>query len=159
MVDPALATEAPAYVSSVHVRRIGGLDKAVRLPALGEEVVMGGHAEIADHYGVSDRDPNPATLDYVVAATAACLTGTFAGALRARGVTIGLDDYEVDAAGETFNRGGVLVIERIVVTHKIRLAEEHRETARRVLKVYERGCAVSRSLEGSIAIESRLEFV
>jgi len=151
--------EAPAYRANVHVRRLGGLDKAVRLPAEPEETIMGGHAEVAEHYGAAGREPHPATLDYVVGATAACLAGTFATALRGRDITIGLDDYEVDACGEIFNRTGVLVIERIVVTHKVRLPEEHHATARRVLDIYERGCAVSRSIEGSIEIESRLEFV
>ena len=151
--------EAPAYVSHVHVRRVGGLDKMVRLPAMDDEVVMGGHGAIAEHYGVTDREPHPATLDYVVAATAACLTGTFATAMRGRGITLDLDAYEVEADGELHNRNGVLVIEKIVVTHRVRLPQEHHDTARRVLGFYERGCAVSRSLEGSIEIESRLELI
>jgi len=149
----------PAYVSRVHVRRLGGLDKAVQLPAQSGETIMGGHSEVAEHYGVVDREPRPATLDYLVGATAACLAGTFATALRARGIELGLDDYEVDAAGELFNRSGVLVVDRIVVTHKVRLEDaKQRETAERVLGFYDQGCAVSQSLRGAIEIESRLEF-
>lgn len=152
-----METAAPAYVSKVSVRRLGGLDKAVRLPAEPDEVVMGGHSEVAEHYGVVDRAPHAATLDYIVAATTACLAGTFATAMRARGVELG-DDYAASGEGELNVQEGVLVIDRITVVHRLRLAEADRAIAERVLGVYDRGCAVSRSLRGAFPIESRLEL-
>jgi organic hydroperoxide reductase OsmC/OhrA len=152
--------ETPAYVSKVHVRRLGGLDKAVTLPAEPDEKIMGGHTVIAEHYKApADRESHASTLDYVVGACTACLAGTFATCMRVREVVLDLDDYEVEGAGDLFVRDGVLVIERIVVTHRVRLPEEHHALAQRVLGFYERNCAVSRSIEGAIEIESRLEFV
>jgi uncharacterized OsmC-like protein len=52
----------------------------------------------------------------------------------------------------------VLVIRRITVTYRIALAEEHHDTARRVLEFHARACPVARSLEGAIAIETKLEL-
>jgi uncharacterized OsmC-like protein len=57
-----------------------------------------------------------------------------------------------------FDRDGVLVIERIVVTYRLALAAEHHETARRVHGVHARACPVARSLEGGIEVETRLEL-
>jgi uncharacterized OsmC-like protein len=50
----------------------------------------------------------------------------------------------------------VLVIRRITVTYRIALPEAHHDTARRVLDIHARACPVARSLEGAIAIETRL---
>ncbi len=52
----------------------------------------------------------------------------------------------------------MLVIKRITVTYRIALPEEHHDTARRVLDVHARACPVARSLEGAIAIETKLEL-
>lgn len=120
---------------------------------------MGVHSEVAAHFGIPNHPPHASTMDYVVGAAAACLAGTFARALKARDIEIGLDEYEVEARGELYNRDGVLVIERIVVTHKLCLPEDKHPVAQRVLGFYERACSVGRSLKGSIEIESRLEFV
>jgi uncharacterized OsmC-like protein len=57
-----------------------------------------------------------------------------------------------------FDRDGVLVIERIVVTYRIALAAKDHETARRVLGVHARACPVARSLEGGIDVQTRLEL-
>jgi uncharacterized OsmC-like protein len=57
-----------------------------------------------------------------------------------------------------FDRDGVLVIERIVVTYRLQLPAAHHDTARRVHGVHARACPVARSLEGGIEIETRLEL-
>ena len=57
-----------------------------------------------------------------------------------------------------FNRDGVLVIERIVVTYRLELPSEHHDTARRVHGVHVRACPVARSLEGGIQIDTRLDL-
>lgn len=154
-----MATEAPFSVSRVRVRRTGGADKAVLLPAEADEVVMGAHSEIARHLGVDPRHPERATtLDYIVGATAGCLAGSLARALAGRGVALGRDDHAVEAAGEIHLRDQVPVLERITVRHTLRLAPELHGLARKVHRFYHRGCPVSRSLAGSIAIESELEL-
>jgi uncharacterized OsmC-like protein len=148
-----------AYVAEVHVRRGVGPVKLVRLPGETDEVTMGSHPGIAPHIGADPGLPASAsTLDYVVAATAACLAGTFARTLAARGVTLPAEDHEVVAQGLLRPRRQVLVIERILVTHWVRLAPEHHETARRVIGFYHRGCPVSQSIGAAIRIDSTLEL-
>lgn len=160
MTDPASAPADGAYLANVQVRRTGGPDKAVLLPGEREPVTMGSHPDLAPHIGADAGHPaHASTLDYVVGAIAACLAGTFARALAARGITLSLEDHEVLATGELRRTDGVLTIERVVVTHRVRLDPNHRAEAERVLGFYERGCPVSRSVGGSIAIESRLELI
>lgn len=160
MTDPAAAAADDTYLARVQVRRTGGPDKSVLLPGETEPVTMGSHPELAPHIGADPAHPaHASTLDYVVGAAAACLAGTFARALAARGITLALDDHEVLAEGELRKRDGVLAIERIRVTHRVRLDPAHQAEAERVLGFYERGCPVSRSIGGSIAIESQLELI
>jgi organic hydroperoxide reductase OsmC/OhrA len=147
------------YVSEVSVRRTGGPDKAVTLPAEPHEVVMGAHDEIAAQLGVPpEHPPHAATLDYVVGATAACLAGAFSRALAARGVTLTPSDHHVQGWGDIVERDRVLMIERIRVRHEVRLPPEHHAEAVRVHGFYQRSCYVSRSLEGAFDISSELEF-
>jgi hypothetical protein len=62
----------PAYVSRVRIERLGGPRRLAYLPAAEEPVRFGVHDEIAEHYKVDPGryPPEPATLDYVVAAAA-----------------------------------------------------------------------------------------
>lgn len=51
-----------------------------------QPVYFGVHAGLAAFYKMTPEEPLPSTLDYLVAAAAASLTGTLAGALEARGI-------------------------------------------------------------------------
>ncbi|MBA3643331.1 MAG: hypothetical protein H0W59_04600 [Chloroflexia bacterium] len=54
-------------------------------------VLFGVHSAVAEHYGVDSEihEPRDTTLDYLVAASAGELTGTFGGALEARQIPVG----------------------------------------------------------------------
>jgi organic hydroperoxide reductase OsmC/OhrA len=58
-----------------------------------------------------------------------------------------------------YNRGGVLVIERITVRYRLPIPEERRQDAERVHDVHARACPVARSIEGGIEVRTELEFV
>lgn len=79
------------------------------------------------------------------------MTGTFAGALRARGIDpTGLVGY---ARGEVELEGKVLVIRRIHFSYTgLDIPEGKRESAERALATHHRSCPVSRSIEGCIEI-------
>ena len=66
MADPV------AYRSKVRIERVKGPLRRAYLPAEPEPILFGVHDEIAAHYGVDSQvhAPHPATLDYLVAATA-----------------------------------------------------------------------------------------
>ena len=81
------------------------------------------------------------------------MTGTFAGALRARGIDpTGLVGH---ARGEIELEGKVLVIKRIHVSYTgVEVPEDKREAAERALATHHRACPVSRSIEAGIEIST-----
>jgi organic hydroperoxide reductase OsmC/OhrA len=64
----------------------------------------------------------------------------------------------VQARGEIYDRDGVLVIERIVVSYTLSVPEDRREEVERVHGFHARACPVARSLEGGIDVVTELEF-
>lgn len=147
----------PVYISEVTVRPGEGPDKIVFLPAEPAPIVMGAHGVIAQRLGAADGHvAHATTLDYLAAAVAACLSGTFARAMAARGIQLDDGCYECSARGEVRDRRGVLVLTRIEVRHTVRIDAQLEEVARRVHAVYEKGCAAARSVGGAIAIDSVL---
>ena len=79
------------------------------------------------------------------------MTGTFAGALRARGIDpTGLVGH---ARGEIELEENVLVIKRIHFSYTgVEVPDEKRETAERALAAHHRSCPVTRSIEAGIEI-------
>ena len=79
------------------------------------------------------------------------MTGTFAGALRARGIDpAGLVGH---ARGEIELDGKVLVIKRIHFSYSgVQIPDDKREAAERALATHHRSCPVSRSIEAGIKI-------
>ena len=63
-----------------------------------------------------------------------------------------------EAAGEIEKDGGVLVIRRIHVTYKLKIAPEQREVAERVLGFHADYCPVARTLSGCVDITTSLEM-
>jgi hypothetical protein len=105
-----------------------------------------------------DHPPHATTLDYIVAAAAGWLTGTFGGAIEARQVSASGDRLVGEADDEVELEGSVLVIKRIHVKLMLRAAEEHRATAEKVHGILAQACPVYRSLIGAIAITTELMF-
>ena len=65
-------------------------------------------------------------------------------------------DLEAEVEGAIVRDGKVLVIRKIVVTYRLRVAAEHRETVERVHGFHADSCPVARTLAGSVEIETRL---
>ena len=91
------------------------------------------------------------------------MTGTFGGALEARGIPAGEGYLTSEAVGEIEKEGSVLVIKRIHVAYKLKVAsdllEEKKDAIDRVMRVHANSCPVYRSLSGSIEITSGLELI
>ena len=91
------------------------------------------------------------------------MTGTFGGALAARGIPAGEGYLESDTIGEIEKDGNVLVIKRINITYKLKidpqLLEEKRDAIDRVMRVHPNSCPVYRSISGSIDVSAALELV
>lgn len=138
-----------------------GPDKMVWLPSEQQAVAMGMHDELAEHYhaAAGSFEPRASTLDYVVGAVGACLTGTFKRALAARGVTVSPVDLKAEAIGEIVVDGDVPMIRTIEVRYTLSgTGENEHEKVQRAHAVHQKACAVSRSVEQAIDIRTVLRL-
>jgi uncharacterized OsmC-like protein len=151
---------AVVYRSEVHVVPATAGLKYVTLPAESQPVLMGMHGGIAAHYKLPEGSftPRAATLDYLVGATATCLLGTLARALRVREINSDADHLSIDAVGEHESEDGVLVLRRIHVVAHLRAQSSQREAAERVFQVFASKCPMHQSIHKAIDITTELDF-
>ena len=144
--------------TEVRIEATNTPDKLVYLPVDTGPVPMGMHGELAEHYQAPEGTPeNPSTLDYVIGAVAACLTGTFKRALVARGVMPPLEDFDITATGDIVISDDVPVIRRINVEYVLYGTDpSHRDKIERAHTHHHKACAVSRSVEAAIDITTNL---
>jgi uncharacterized OsmC-like protein len=149
-----------AYRSTVRIERVKGPIRRAYLPAESEPVIFGVHGAVAEHYKVPPNvlEPHATTLDYIVAATAGWLTGTFGGALEARQIDASNERLISEASGEIELEDSVLVIKRIHVRLTLQAQESQRETVNRVYGFFADRCPVYRSLKAAIQITTDLVF-
>ena len=88
------------------------------------------------------------------------MTGTFGGALEARGIPAGEGYLTSETTGEIEKDGNVLVIRRIHIVYHLKidaqLLAEKREAMERAYKVHPPSCPVHRSIAGCIEITTDL---
>jgi uncharacterized OsmC-like protein len=156
MVDMANAT----YVSRVRIERVKGPLRRAWLPAEQEPVLFGVHGAVAEHYKVPADvlEPHATTLDYIVAAAAGWLAGTYGGALEARHIDASAGKLTAEATGEVETEDRVLIIRRIHVVMRLKAAAEDKETAERVHGFFADRCPVYRTLKPAIEITTELVF-
>jgi uncharacterized OsmC-like protein len=91
------------------------------------------------------------------------MTGTFGGALEARGIPAGDGYLSSDTVGEVEKDGRVLIIRRIHVTYSLKidpaLRREKQDAIDRVMEVHHDACPVYRSISPAIPITASLEYV
>lgn len=161
----SIDTDRPAearvfYRSRVDVEPRSGRVKLVSLPRGPEPVAMGFHDELATQAGLVDGTfpPMTSTLDYLVGATAGCMTGVLSAALVARGIPVDGGRLRVEAVGEVETDDGVPVLRRIHLVAHLRAEESQRAAARRVAASFEQRCPIYRSLRAAIDITTELDF-
>jgi uncharacterized OsmC-like protein len=149
------------YRSQVVLERLATGVRRAHLPGERQPVLFGEHGEVAKHYQREEPagETHANTLDYVVAATAGCLLGTFGGALDARQIPAGERHLMARATGQVGLDGEVLVLRHIHVRLELRARPEHRAAAERVHGFFADHCPVYRSLKGGIQITTELVFV
>ena len=91
------------------------------------------------------------------------MTGTFGGALEARGIPAGDGFLHSDSVGELEKESGVLVIKRVHVKYTLKvdsaLREEKTAAIQRAFDLHVDSCPVYRSIYTSIDITKELEIV
>ncbi|CNG23813.1 OsmC-like protein [Mycobacterium tuberculosis] len=148
-------------ISEVTVRPAPGRSKIVTVPVDGD-VVMGMRAEIAEHYKVPghELEPHATTLDYLIGATAGCLTGTFSGMLLALGQDTGGGSLTAKATGRVVKEKAGLRVASIHVVYELRRDAGVAESdITRAHAVHQRRCPIARSIGTSIALTTELRFL
>ena len=91
------------------------------------------------------------------------MTGTFGGALEARGIPAGEGFLSSETVGEIERENNVLVIRRVHIVYNLRiesdLATEKSDAIERVMKVHPAACPVHRSISDSIDITTELNLI
>ena len=91
------------------------------------------------------------------------MTGTFGGALEARGIPAGDGFFHSESVGELEKDGGVLVIKRVHVKYILKvdspIREEKSDAIQRAFDLHANSCPVYRSIYTRIDITKELEIV
>ena len=151
-----------AYTTRVRVTREHPPLRTAELLETGESVTFGTPGYQGDFYGMGEGElrERGGTFDYLVAAVAACLTGTLGRALTVRGVPSDGGRLTSEAEGHVVVEDRIMVMKRITVRYRLRLDDPAMQaTAERAHAVHVGGCGVARSVMPSLAIETTLETV
>ncbi|MFA9430681.1 OsmC family protein [Egicoccus sp. AB-alg2] len=88
------------------------------------------------------------------------MTGTFGGALEARGIPAGGGRLRSEVRGEVELDGGVLVLRRVHAAYTLTVdADADRDKIERVHGFHADKCPVARSIRDAIAISTSYELV
>ncbi|MFI9772516.1 OsmC family protein [Streptomyces sp. NPDC052415] len=145
--------------SIVRVTSAPGRAKLVELPLTLEQVSMGVRDEVAQHYNIADGqfEPMATTLDYVIGAAVACMTGSFGGRLGAIGQSTSKGELTAEGTGSLVVDQGVIRIKAIHVAYTLALSDQVDEAkAHRAHDTHVRYCPVARSIGGCIELTSDL---
>jgi uncharacterized OsmC-like protein len=149
------------YVSRSHIERRVGPIRIARLPGEPQDVVFSLHGALAEYYKVAPIKligAHSSTIDYVVAATAACMLNTFGGALEKRQINASNRRLVGEATGEVIDEGGVLVLRSIHVVMRLDAPESTRPVVARVHGLYAMDSPLYRTFHKAIEISSSYEI-
>lgn len=150
------------YISNVEVVQQRSTRREVHLPVADAPVIIGFHDEVAHHAGIPEGkyEPAPASYDVFVGSVTACLTGTFGGALEARGIRTGRGNLRAQARGELEKTDdGVLVIRRIHIHYTLSAPEDLTEAIERAHTHHARVCGMARTVAEAIDLTTSYELV
>jgi uncharacterized OsmC-like protein len=143
------------HISKARIAKEPGNSKIKRitLEGLAEPVRMGVRGGVADFFHLNPDEPLPSTLDYVVGAVGACLTGTLAGALEALGIDTSPENLEAVAEGTIEEIDGRMLLTHVKVHYRVRAEQDKVEAVQRAIASHGSRCPVSESVRRGIAVE------
>jgi uncharacterized OsmC-like protein len=133
--------------------------KRIHFEGVSEPARMGVRGGVAEFFKLTPDEPLPSTLEYVAGAIGACLTGTLAGALEARGLDATGAHLEAGTEATIEEIDGKLLLTSVKVHYRIRAPKEKHEAVERALEIHEARCPVSESVRRGITIECSGEIV
>lgn len=132
--------------------------KVAKFEGFPDEVRMGVHGGVAEHFKIQPDEPLPTTLDYVVAAIGGCMTGTAAGVLEARGVNADPENFSVEAEGKIEEVDGKMLLTEVKLKYRMKVPKDKRASVEKALEHHEGLCAVSESVRRGIRVEWKTEI-
>jgi uncharacterized OsmC-like protein len=152
----------PTFTTRVRVTRERPPLRTAELLETGETVTFGTPGYQGDFYGLGEGElrEHGGTFDYLVAAVASCLTGTFGRALTVRGIPSDGGRLSSEAEGHVVVENDIMVMKRVTVRYRLQLDDEAKRDAAERAHVHHVGaCGVARSVMPSLAIATELELV
>jgi uncharacterized OsmC-like protein len=148
------------HTSKVKIHKEAGKSKIKRAEIEGfpGALRMGVHGGVAEFFKLSPDEPMASTLDYIVAAVGACMTGTVAGALEARGVRADAEKLQVAAEGKIEDVDGKMILTGIKLRYRLKVPADKRASVERALQHHEGLCAASESVRRGITVEWESEI-
>lgn len=149
------------FTSRVRVTRERPPLRTAELLETGETVTFGTPGYQGDFYGFGEGElrEHGGTFDYLLAAVAACLTGTLGQALKARGILSDGDRLTSRAEADVEVDDGVMVMRHVTVHYRLQVEAEKREAAERAHAHHVGVCGVARSVMPSLDIRTEIELV
>lgn len=146
------------HTSRAKIIRDAGPVRRAFIEDFEEPFYYGVHGKIAEFYGVTPEIEYPATLDHIISAVAGWLTGTFAGALAARGIKVAPGELTSTAEGDIEKTEHTIKISEIRVRYQVPIPADKMEEAERALQVHPAGCPAHESVKEGIRIKIDADF-
>ena len=144
------------HTSRIKIVRESGPTRKAVIEGLNEPIYYGVHGGIKKFYKIEPEKEYAATLDHIIAATAACMMGTLATLLARDKISTSEDRYHADVEGDIENAGGVLKITQIRVKYHLKIHTEKVPEAQTAFSSYLQFCPAAQSIKGCIEIKDSL---
>ena len=144
------------HTSRIKIVRGNGPTRKAVIEGLDEPIYYGVHGGIKKFYKIEPEKEHAATLDHIIAATAACMMGTLATLLARDKISTSEDRYHADVEGDIENASGVLKITRIRVKYHLKIHTEKVPEAQTAFSSYLQFCPAAQSIKGCIEIKDEL---
>ncbi len=132
--------------------------KVAQIEGFPDQIRMGLHGGVAQHFKIEPDEPLPTTLDFLVAAIGGCMTGTVAGVLEARGVNADPENLQVEAEGRIEEVDGKMILTHVSLKYRLKVPREKRASVEKALDHHESLCAVSESVRRGITVDWKSEI-
>ena len=141
------------HTSRIKIVREKGPTRRATIEGFAEPIYYGVHGGIKRFYNIEPEKEHAATLDHIVAATAAWMLGTLARFLAEKKIPTPEDHYWAEVEGDIENVNSVLKITQIRVNYHLKVLQEKGREAREVFSSYLTSCPAAQSVIGCINIK------
>jgi uncharacterized OsmC-like protein len=144
------------HTSRIKIVRENGPTRKAVIEGLDEPIYYGVHGGIKKFYKIEPEKEHAATLDHIIAATAACMMGTLSTLLAGKKISTSEERYRAEAEGDIENVDGVLKITQIRVKYHLKIHPEKVPEAKMAFSSYLQFCPAAQSIKGCIEIKDEL---